>query len=162
MSTFYPDFPDNVEFSLIVVIKALEENPNYLNEPDCPYNGKLRGMLQHLAPKAEVAAPAFDEDFEPRTNDQLEREVTKLLDDIKVFGTQLNAGDVTERMSYFRTHTNLLEKLVSMKERMGNVKSVATFQAIVLNCIEESLTADQRTQVMDNLHQQIQTGVIPQ
>ncbi|MGO4302245.1 hypothetical protein [Cupriavidus sp. RAF12] len=161
MSTFYPDFPENIEFSLIVVIKALEENPNYLNEPDCPYHGKLREMLQHLAPKVSPELISTEE-FKARTDDQLEREVTELLDDIKSFGAKLSVDDVTERMSYYRTHTNLLEKLVSMKERMGNVKSVATFQAIVLNCIEESLTADQRTQVMDNLHQQIQTGVIPQ
>lgn len=160
MSTFYPDFPENIEFSLVVVIKALEENPNYLNEPDCPYNGKLREQLQHLAPKAAAAAQV--EDFTPRTDDQLEREVTQLLDDIKDFGLKLNVDDITEKMSYFRTHTNLLEKLVSMKERMGNVKSVATFQAIVLNAIEESLSPDQRTQVMEALHQQIQSGVIPQ
>lgn len=162
MSNFYPEFADNTEFSLVVVIKALEENPNYLNDPECPYNGKLRELLQHLAPRQATAAPADDGDFEPRTDDQLEREVTKLLDDIKAFGVTLSVGDVTERMSYFRTHTNLLEKLVSMKERMANVKSVATFQAIVLNAIEESLTPDQRTQVMDALHQQIQSGVIPQ
>jgi hypothetical protein len=54
-------------------------------------------------------------------------------------------------MTYFRTATSLLEKIVGINERAVGLKHIHDFQQGVLAIFDDELKADQRTRVMERL-----------
>lgn len=138
-------FPDlNDELGL--VLQLLEQDPSLLTDPECPYSADTVLVLGGLrGDKAEVAETPRDK------WDKLERETQRLYDDLKDSKDNLTVEDHAERMSYFRTATSLLDKLVGLQERAVGLKAIGTFHQTVLDIMEDVLDPGQRTEVMQRL-----------
>jgi hypothetical protein len=120
------------------------------NTPDKLGTGLDKELTALLLPVtapvgAEVAAPASDE--------QILGQVEKMLNE----ASQLSDGSTnlttSERIALFKAQAQLVEKWVSNRERVLNVKQMAEFQQVVISYMDAVLTPDQRTSFMDSLRQ---------
>jgi hypothetical protein len=138
-------FPDlNTEFD--VALHLLEQDPGFLTDPEAPYSDATRKALASFVKKPVVEA------LEPRDKwEKLEVETTALYDELKESKDKLTTEDHAERMSYFRTATSLLDKLVGLQERAVGLKAIGTFHQTVLDIMEDVLDPGQRTEVMQRL-----------
>jgi hypothetical protein len=139
---YYPAFPEKEVWALKVMKQSLEEDPDYFNHPDCPYGDDLKAVFDVVRVTQTSSVGNVDE---------LEAEVTVLFEELKEFGGDLEKTDVSERMAWFRTRTSLLEKILDIKKEAAGVKQVQEFQNRVLGILEDVMTPDQRTEIMQRL-----------
>lgn len=146
-------FPDlNNELGL--ALQLLQQDPGLLADPECPYSADTVSVLVGLQGSDEPVAET------PRDKwDKLERETQHLYDDLKDSKDNLTVEDHAERMSYFRTATSLLDKLVGLQERAVGLKAIGTFHQTVLDIMEDILDPGQRTEVMQRLEKVVRGEV---
>ena len=158
--SFYPPCPNegDVTFLLETVVRHLQEDDQYLDDIECPYGPELRLLLQSMAPKVidpdDMIGRASElEDANPDEDRWvfLDREVQALYQSLKKQADNLTNSTSAEKMSYFRTATSLLEKLVGLQERTVGLKRISEFHNTVMEIMEDVLSPDQRTRVMDQL-----------
>jgi hypothetical protein len=160
------DFPviDPKSLTPLRILQAeMAQNPDFLNLPECPYSPELKAFLAIFGPvlgAPEVKKAAF---FGQNADkwDVLEKEAAQLYQDLKAFSDEIGKDDVAERMSYFRTATSLLEKIVGINERAVGLKHIHDFQQTVLAIFEDELTPDIRTRVMQRLRGVIDANEVP-
>jgi hypothetical protein len=146
-------FPDlNAELGL--ALQLLEQDPAFFEDPDAPYSPETRATLKKMVKEADGPVEA------PRDKwDRLERETQALFDELKDSKDNLSIEDHAERMSYFRTATSLMDKLVGLQERAVGLRAIGLFHQTVLDIMEDILDAGQRTEVMNRLQKIIRGDV---
>jgi hypothetical protein len=133
---------DKAKWAFEMVLRQLKEAPGLLDMPECPYSNEMKQFIRKLAGAGNGKTV--------ETAD-LEEEARQLYDELTEFGQELTTDDVSERMAWFRTRTNLLEKILSIKERTRTLKQMGEFEERVIGILEDVMTADQRTEVMARL-----------
>lgn len=137
----YPDLNDELDLAL----QLMAQDAGYLDDPECPYSEPTKVALRSRV-SAGSTAP------EPKNKwEMLEQEAKRLYDELRETSEGLSIEDHAERMSYFRTATSLLDKLVGLQERAVGLKQISVFQQTVLDIMEDVLDAGQRTEVMQRL-----------
>lgn len=81
--------------------------------------------------------------------DALYRETVELYTSLKA--AKPSSANGSEAMSYFRTITGLMDKIVSHQERALGIKQVHEFHQTVMSIMENVLTEQQRDKVMKEL-----------
>jgi hypothetical protein len=166
MSDFhYPHIDELVGWALQTVITLACEDSEYLRDPSCPYDDKVKHIINEVVsfrqgwktlPKESTAPPPPST---PVTEDEIDTTLAEdlytVFTELKNYGKTIGTSDQTERMAYFRTATSLLERLVNARERALGVKQIKDFQDMVLTIMEDTLTMDQRTEVMERLRSAI-------
>ena len=66
-----------------------------------------------------------------------------------------NSESASDKTAYFRLSTSLLEKLVSMQERVYNMSQVKYFKEKVLQILEEEITTDDRANIIERLKKEV-------
>lgn len=147
---YYPEFDEKSLWALDVIRQNIDQDPEYLD--NSPYtSNEVQSLLKLTRERSgEVAEVAEGSKWEI-----LETETTGLYKSLKETFENLKIDDHTERMSYFRTATSLLDKLVGLQERAAGLKKVHEFQQTVLDIMEDILEPGQRTEVMDRLRKSI-------
>ena len=158
--SYYPACPEGIDLSFFLgtIIKHLEENPDYLDDPECPYEDDTRKILLRLVPKGNIKNRIKEiQTLDPEEDrwEFLDREVQSLYNDLKKQAEVLGTSTSSEKMSYFRTATSLLEKLVSLQERTVGLKRIGEFHTTVMEVMDDILSPDQRTTVMKKLEDAI-------
>lgn len=151
---FYPPLDIPTLRHIRTVQKLYEIHPTYFMES--PYPGEVEDFFNNLKGKNKAqksqafndAASILDMSSDNKW-DNLAKEALKLYGQLQE--VQFDAESPTEKISYFKTVSNLLEKLVSLQERALGLKSVHEFHKAVMNVMEEVLTPTQRTDVMEKL-----------
>lgn len=161
MSFFYPKLDESTVKKLDVVRQLAQQHPGYFLES--PYSGETEKLitdwfLSKRRPVTETGTSAATELTDDRDPwDMLYSESKELFLNLKQvkFSTD---GDTSEKMSYFRTATSLLEKLVSLQERAMGLREIGEFQRAVMDVMESTLTSSQRTKVMEQLNANLSTS----
>lgn len=148
---YYPPIPEDVVKQIEVVRQLSLEHPNYW--ANSPYPARLQNILREWFVRTKQVG-AMTEDVIKKTTDgakweMLYKETEDLYSQLKE--AKFDAEDNAERMSYFRTATSLLSKLIEYQERALNLKMVSDFQNEVLLIMDEVLSPTQRTEVMERL-----------
>lgn len=136
---YYPVIQEN---ELQIVLKLIQSDPGYLDDPMCPYQEDTKALL---------AVTQAENDAVEHGEDGLLREIEDLRQQLKDFGKKLDDSDLQEWNTYFRLNASLMEKLVTLKERTLNLQLVRQFTEAVLQIMEDELTPDQRTTIMKRL-----------
>lgn len=145
---FYPTIRDDQVLILNVVVQNLEKDPGYLDHPECPYSEQVKQFFR------KRSVPATVEDLFSGDEDReivLDRQVEKLINDLEAFANQLGNADHSEKLQYFKTKTVLVEKLISMRERVFNLKELNEFRGAVIQFLDEVCTKDQITDFMKRI-----------
>lgn len=151
MSFYYPPLDAATLRSLEVVRQLASDHPGYFLES--PYSGEVEDMIKQWffpakpqQPTVEAPAPNL---FEGNRWEALSRESEQLYSDLKQ--AKWGAAETSEQLSYFRTATSLLDKIVGLQERALGLKAVHEFHHTVMQIMEEVLSPTQRTEVMEKL-----------
>jgi hypothetical protein len=151
--SYFPPLEDSTIWALGVIQTHLQEDPADLDHPERPYTDEEAAFLTQLLGPELVSDPNFEGEGKWA---RLERESSDLFKSLTDTGKELAAGDNAEKMAYFRTATSLLEKIVGIQERTANLRAISRFHDTVLAVMEDILTPDQRTAVMERLKASIQ------
>lgn len=146
--TFYPDLNQELD----VALDLAKQDENYLLSPECPYSEKTKVVFTLLVDEVEVD----EDDGDDSKWSKLERETQRLYKDLKKTSKELTGDDHAEKMSYFRTATSLLDKIVGLQERAVGLKQISVFQQTVIDIMEDVCDAGQRTEVMARLKSAIE------
>lgn len=148
---FYPQFREEQVMVINLIIQNLEQNPEYLDAPECPYSDSVKDLFRKFR-----GAAATIEDFDLFDGDDeyevvLDKQVEKLLNDLESFGMTLGSGDTSEKIQYFKTKSVLIEKLVNLRERLMNLRELAEFRSVIIGFLEDVCDKDQVTKLMQRL-----------
>lgn len=152
---YYPEINSSYMTPLEVIAEQMDLYPEYLG-PKCPYSKEMKALLSRL--KASSSAGAGETPFFGRSGDKWQAlldEILNLYQELNDFGANLSTEDTAETMSYLRTKTSLIQKIVEMSERALGLKRLSEFQNTMMDIMENVLDPDQRTQVMDKLRASI-------
>jgi uncharacterized protein YerC len=156
---FYPVVSAEESQRFTTLLKLAAADPTYVTAEECPYPAELRAAIQVMRPTdapappprpARPVRPQADLDSMDKWS-RLELEARELFDELKAESANLGTQDVNERMSYFRTATSLLDKLVGLQERAAGLRQLSEFQNMILQFLDELCTPDQRTELMERL-----------
>lgn len=153
---FYPSIRDEQVLTFQIVLKNLEQDPNYLESTECPYSEVVKAFFRKAISGSGTGGGGAGEAPSLFIEGQdelmvLDEQVVKVLNDLENFGRGLTNADVTEKTAYFRVKTSLLEKLLTMRERVANLKEINDFRDTILSFMDETLTKDQISDLMKRL-----------
>lgn len=143
-------FPSVSEENILLinrVFRLISENPDFLNDPKCPYPQTVKDFFTKQIAHTSEAPDLFEGDEVVA----VERQIQKILNDLEVYGQGLAASDGSEKLQYFKTKNSLLEKLLNNLERSANLKQVNEFRSVVIQFMDEILTKDQITDFMKRI-----------
>src|SRR4051812_37866183 len=121
----YPPLTPGFSTPLRVVLIQLRDDPSYLDDPSCPYSDDVKDFFREFAsPGAGGEAPSLKE------LKDLEKQIEHLIHGLDQMAATLTSRDHAEKLAFFKTKASLLDKIVSLKERIINLKEMGEFQAV--------------------------------
>ena len=137
------------------------DDPKYLDGRICPYDAATRRILKEMLPKAtpadlgkagvergQVGAPRK---VPLLPVSELEKEFNDLREEIKSLKADAKGLEPNERIQVVKTHAALVEKILSMKERITSVKKTQAFKATVIQIMSDELPQEARLRVLEKL-----------
>lgn len=151
MSTdrYFPSLSEEAINDIEIVRRLMEDDPHYLDDPECPYSDNIRDFLLSISVKG--AGQRGEGSRIPGADDLVEEilDFRRQLDEIGERARGMTDPAVTN--TYFRLRAALLEKTLELRERAARVKEVQEFQRIVIGFLDDECTPDQRTKLMNRL-----------
>jgi hypothetical protein len=146
---FYPIIKDEAVMTMQIVVQSLEKDPGYLDSPECKYSEVVKAFFRRsAAPTTLATVDLFDGEDDLKVIDS---QIQKVLSDLEAMGAQMKSAEPNERVNYFKAKTTLLEKLVTMKEKVFNLKELNDFRNTLIATLEDICTKDQITAFMQRL-----------
>lgn len=142
--SFYPPIDIPTLRSLAIVRKLSAEQPDYFD--NAPYPNAVKEFLGVVDTPNRNAPPT-----PPPIPEELDvlKEVRETYRELMEHKPDYQDAAATQ--AYFRTRTNLLEKLLEQMERGRSQKQVSEFYSLVISTLEELATPDQRTYFQEKL-----------
>lgn len=123
-------------------------------EEDSSTPDEAIAMARALAMTKYLTKEEEDPDLDPRpmTDDETIIEINSIYRQIKDYGDAVKFSDKSaDKNTYFKLSVSLLERMITMKEKMSNIKAVDTFTSGVISIMEDILTTEQRIIVRERL-----------
>ena len=143
------------------VVEQAENDPKYLDGRIAPYDRKTRELLKSFIPDPVAAAtiePGSPKGKvgRPKKNGmismtELEKEFDELRGYINDLKKNVKGLEPHEQIQVVKTHAALIEKILSMKERISNINKVDKFMATVIEMMEAELPQESRLRVIEKL-----------
>lgn len=126
---------DFVEF-----VEKAKAQPELLESDQLPpeFVNLVRPLIQSQGAKAQ-------------TIDDLMTEIQTLYNELNQFSPGIMSEDRETYTQYLKLKASLIAKIVELKERTLNMRTIKSFQDRALLAIDKVLTADQRTEFMKTL-----------
>lgn len=144
-----PTFPTITDAAL-VPFRAIEAQPGCLDDPSCPYPDHIKAFLRKLQSDGGPAERIRYDD------DDLYQEVVDLYEDVKATSGKINTNDAKDKVQILKNSTDLLTKLVALREKQFNIRQMAQFQRSVLELLEGVLTVEQRSEFIERMGAYVQ------
>lgn len=148
-------FPELNEKNMHVVAQLYDDDPHYFEHINCPYSEEVINIFKAGNPSNDYfdAEDMEGMDISEFDEGRLIKEISILWGQLKSQGETMSKSETaSERNTYFRMSTALLEKIVALRERCMNLKKMHDFTDAVLAVMEDKLDAEQRTAVMEELN----------
>lgn len=152
----YPQISSDRLLPFKLVSQRLQDDPNYLDKPACPYTGEVRGWLKSVFARrdevraAAVVCEAVDLSTEGAWTD-VARQARQLYAELEAVKAAVGQGDTGERIQLAKAQAGLLERLIAVgKDAMG-LKEVAEFKRIMMGVVDDLLNDEQRAEMMKRL-----------
>lgn len=146
---FYPTIPESWVLPLRAALTQMAANPGYLDNVDCPFSPSLKGLLRELS--APGAAGPSDYEAATDKNEYIELEIGRVITDLNLLQAGLGKADHTEKLAVAKARTGLIEKLISSRERIANVREMNQFVSRVMQFLDDLCTPDQITDLKNRL-----------
>lgn len=160
MDNFYPVLDAEAIKSINTIIMLYESNTSFFE--GSPYPQRVIDLFKGRLKHHDFDRPEVGNELP--SDDNVIAQINRLSKDLSDYGREVQTGDASasDKNTYFRLATTLLEKLVDLKERAVNVKEYSMFITVVLDAIDRELDTDQRNQFLRaieiNLNQPLTVG----
>jgi len=153
----YPRLAPGVIDSLKVVVNRMKRDEEYLDDPLCPYDDGLKNWLRNInGTKTDAAQNSL------AVVDDWDASAPEAWDDVATKARQLYAelekaqveADTGETVQIIKAKAGLLERLISVGDKSMSHKKVAEFNRIMHAIMDDVLTPDQRTRVIEMMGDQ--------
>lgn len=128
----------------------LEKDPAYLDHEACPYPPDMRSFLKELLKPPPTVRTMVRYD-----DDDIFTEVCDMYDQVRDSIATLGAVDAKERSQILKNGTDLLTKLVTLREKQSGIRDQARFVKSVIELLEAVLTPAQRTEFLTHMGEYI-------
>lgn len=144
----YPKIDRSSIWAVIEFVEAARKQPELLTSGDAPYPKEFLDIVREIAYKEKVKAVASG----ATSFEDLEAEIQTIYNELDDFKSAINQDeDGQVYVSYMRLRAGLLTKMIEVKERIYNTKSMKLFQDRLLAGLDKVCTPEQRTQFMQFL-----------
>lgn len=144
------------------IIDNISTDPSYLDGRKCPYDASTRNLLKSFVIDPVVQAtlgnlPEGRQKSGPKPRSpsipisELEKEFNELRQEIQQLKLDAKGLEPHERIQVVKTRAALVEKILSMKERIENIKKQQDFIATVIQIMEDELPQELRLKVIEKL-----------
>lgn len=144
-----------------LIIDNYVADPKYLDSPNCPYDAKTKQIFKGLAPNRVTAATlnvqkgrakAGAKKKSPNiSTDDLQTEFLDLRKEINSLKVDAKMLEPHDRIQVVKTRAMLVEKILSMKERIENIVKQEKFILTVIEIMEDELPQELRLKIIDRL-----------
>jgi hypothetical protein len=146
---FFPPLTDQLLVPFRAIVVQAKADPAYLQDAECPYTPQQIEFLQTLI----GAGSAGVEEQIPMDNESIEDQLGKIYTSL----INLQKGDARldpkDKVQVWKASVGLLERIAALRERFFSVKEHQNFQKLVIEFLDETMTADQRTKFTQKLGQ---------
>lgn len=164
-----PEFPQ-INLSMVEKLRAVQmslaKDPQYLRRRDCPYDPRTRGFLEEIfkaydADETQIAADVAayfegNNDDTQNTYDILVRDAKKAYLTLSRLGQKMEQSNKPEdELNKVKTMTQLQERLMTVIEKAEGYKQIHQFKRTIMDIIEQVLTPEQRTGVMEKIEESL-------
>lgn len=150
-NAYYPPLSAPQQQAFDIIVRLTRENPDYLD--DSPYTPEFQALIRGLV--AAGGTPMTAADYTALADDgddlSIEIESERLYRQVKNFSSTLSNADVSEKAAMFRVSTQLLERLLTAKEKSSNIAHYEQFKMLVLDTVDRFLTPQQKSIFLDDL-----------
>ena len=144
----YPTLDDR---ALKLALRIYENNPNYLDDPNCPYSEDVKNLFKGTS---KVHDFNTHRNVEVPDGDNLMGQINELSRQLKEYGDFIQSSPSAtpqDKNTYFRLMTSLLDKQIEQSEKVSNIKEYENFQSFILDFMDKELNADQRNLFMEKI-----------
>lgn len=169
----YPTLRLGVLQGLAELKANFDADQEYLRNAECPYDNDTVALLEKLfAPReieviveklvekpsrGQVGRPSKSRELNDDDAAEIEQEAREMLTELrqldKTSEGELKQLDTATRLSILKTRTQLMEKLVSIRERFTSVRKVIEFQKIVVSILDDIVEEDKRDEFLTRLEE---------
>lgn len=147
-----PHYPPLNEKSISQIKELYSQDEKYFDYPGCPYSETVKNLFKMDNPSYDYDDFDENEINDLTDTDNMIKEIGTLYKHLKEFGKEMRTSDTaSERNTYYKLSASLLEKLITMKERVMDVKKAEEFTAFVIQIMEEELDVDVRSRILTKL-----------
>lgn len=158
--TTYPALTRDKLLPLKVIAQRMKDDPGYLGA-DCPYEPEVKAWLElnlvagkRAEVKKEEAAAVEIDLMGDDTWDDIAQKARTLYRELEDVQRALGAGETGEAIQLIKAKAGLLERLIAVGDKALGHKAVAEFRRVVLSVMDDVMTPDQRTLLMERLGDQ--------
>lgn len=171
MSFVYPDVTSTKLLPFKILYGAMKDDPGLLDRPECPYPDDIKSAIKTLFGGQTVSASISKDDAEtgsisdeealaaiPEGSeefDAVDLRVKKLIVHLDTIASKVGLNDTTEQIAIAKAQSQLFDRLIGMRERLVNLKTMTQYTEVVLDMIERHLSPEQRTSVMAEIAQRL-------
>lgn len=146
----YPHIDQNSIWGMLEFVESVKQSPELLQDPECPYPAEFTALIAKITPKAKKDKTELE--GEKSGFDDIDQEIKTIYEELDDFKDGLGADTEGQvYVSYMRLRAQLLTKMLEVKERLYNVKSMKLFQERLLKGVDAVLTPEQRTKFIEYL-----------
>lgn len=174
---YYPNLNLGALASLMTLRQQMEVHPNYLTLPECPYEEDTVEQIERImAPqiiekeviverevivekRIEVAAKAADgggkrgpKQKSPGVDvDAVAQEIQDIRQELKQLKIDGKALQTADKIQIIKTRATLVEKLISMNEKVTNQRQMSLFMSTVMTILDDLVEEEGRQEFMRRL-----------
>lgn len=169
----YPTLRLGVLQGLAELKANVDADPQYLRAADCPYDNDTIAMIERLfaakeieviveklvekPSRGQVGRPSTKASLSDDDASEVEQEAREMLTELRQLARdesgELKQMDTATKLSIIKTRTQLMEKLVSIRERFTGVRKVIEFQKIVVSILDDIVEEDKRDEFLTRLEE---------
>lgn len=143
---FYPELDHKTIKNLLIVRQLVDDHSSYFLES--PYSQAVEAdlllLLKHTKRPTHVSDPTAGDEID------LSVELNSLYREMKT--AKPNASD-PDQLGYFRVSTSLMEKILSMQEKVRNMKAMSDHHTLVMDFLQEICSPTQIEEFINRLEE---------
>ncbi len=159
----YPTISVSALNNLKIIVDNARDDPSYLDGRRAPYDKPTRELLKSLIadpiliatlpdekPQGQQKRGAKKKQPNPRI-EALDAEFKELRQEIKSLKADAAGLESHDRIQIVKTRAALVEKMLTMEERINNLKKMDKFIATVIQLMDDELPQDVRMNILEKL-----------
>lgn len=148
---YYPPLTAEQIVPLRAIKGLLVNRPDMLDVPDCPYSPDVTAFLKELLQTKVSDLPQQAEIISLEDPDAIGDQLEQIYSNLMTFQNDIKTTDAKDKVQWAKAVVSILERIISQRERVFNLKNYSHFQRQVIDFLDAILEPSQRTDFVERL-----------